>query len=227
MNKLSALRPSPALIVAFIALFVALSGTGYALKRASVGPKQLKTNAVTSSKIRKSAVTTSKIKADNVTGDKILESSLRKVPDADKLDGNDATVFERAGKTTRVASFSLGNNESKQIYTQGPLTLTAQCRLNAGPGPDDIARIVVSTTQNHSALDGYSSGDFDPLTSEVNRVLAQATQNTIGAPNLEAERSGVVVAPDGTQFVSQLWAGTNVLNQGNRCVFGGLIEQVS
>jgi hypothetical protein len=48
--------PSPAMIVAVAALFVALGGTGYAattlLPRGSVGEHQLRTSAVTGSKIR-------------------------------------------------------------------------------------------------------------------------------------------------------------------------------
>ncbi|MEA2421652.1 MAG: hypothetical protein QOF55_751 [Thermoleophilaceae bacterium] len=47
-------RPSPAMTVALIALFVALGGTGYAalkLPKNSVGSKQIKKNAVTSSKV--------------------------------------------------------------------------------------------------------------------------------------------------------------------------------
>jgi hypothetical protein len=48
-------RPSAALVVATIALFVALGGTGYAaiaLPAGSVGTKQLKNGAVTSAKIK-------------------------------------------------------------------------------------------------------------------------------------------------------------------------------
>jgi hypothetical protein len=48
-------RPSPAAVVALIALFVAMGGTGYAalrVPRASVGTKQLKANAVTSPKVK-------------------------------------------------------------------------------------------------------------------------------------------------------------------------------
>lgn len=47
-------RPSPALVIACIALFVALSGTGYAvskLPRNSVGSAQIKKNAVTGAKV--------------------------------------------------------------------------------------------------------------------------------------------------------------------------------
>ena len=52
--------PSPALVVAVIALFVALGGTSYAaitaLPANSVGTTQLKDNAVTSSKIKDGTV---------------------------------------------------------------------------------------------------------------------------------------------------------------------------
>ena len=50
---------SPAMGVALLALFVALGGTGYAvssLPRNSVGPKQLRTGAVTTKKLKKRAV---------------------------------------------------------------------------------------------------------------------------------------------------------------------------
>lgn len=56
--------PSPSLIVALVALFVALGGTAYAassLPKNSVGAKQLKKNAVTSAKIKNGSVTKKKI----------------------------------------------------------------------------------------------------------------------------------------------------------------------
>jgi len=56
--------PSPALVVASLALIVALGGTSYAaitLPKNSVGTKQIKKNAVTKSKIKKNAVNTSKV----------------------------------------------------------------------------------------------------------------------------------------------------------------------
>jgi hypothetical protein len=55
MKRVSRLRPSPAMIVACIALLFALSGIGYAavaLPRNSVGTAQLKRGAVTSIKVR-------------------------------------------------------------------------------------------------------------------------------------------------------------------------------
>ncbi len=55
-DRISSRRPTPAMVVACIALGVALSGTGIAaviatLPRNSVGPAQLRANAVTSAKV--------------------------------------------------------------------------------------------------------------------------------------------------------------------------------
>ena len=78
-------RPSPALVVACIALFVALSGFGYAaikLPKNSVGTKQLRNGAVTGKKIAKNAVTGAKVADDSLTGADVLESSLGRVPSA-------------------------------------------------------------------------------------------------------------------------------------------------
>ena len=68
-------RPSPALVVACIALAVALGGTSYAaiqLPAKSVGAKQLKKNAITSPKV----------KNNSLTGADVLEASLGRVPSA-------------------------------------------------------------------------------------------------------------------------------------------------
>ena len=72
MRTLLRRRPSPAMVVACIALLVALSGTGLAAVAAlpinSVGTAQLKGNAVTNGKIA----------ANAVTGVKVRNGSLRR-----------------------------------------------------------------------------------------------------------------------------------------------------
>ena len=83
MHRIS--RPSPALIVAIIALIVSMGGTGYAaftLPRNSVGTKQL----------RKGAVTAAKVKRHSLTGAQINLKKLGTVPTA-----RDAGVALRAG----------------------------------------------------------------------------------------------------------------------------------
>src|SRR5215211_487059 len=55
MRHITSLRPSPAMVVAFIALMLALAGGAYAqlrIPRNSVGTKQLRANSVTSPKVK-------------------------------------------------------------------------------------------------------------------------------------------------------------------------------
>jgi hypothetical protein len=55
MRRIGFRRPSPPMVVAFVALLVALAGTSYAaiqLPANSVGTKQLKKNAVTGKKVK-------------------------------------------------------------------------------------------------------------------------------------------------------------------------------
>jgi hypothetical protein len=62
--RLRRCRPSPAMMVALLALFVSLGGVGYAatqLPRNSVGTAQLRANAVTGAKLANGAVTSSKV----------------------------------------------------------------------------------------------------------------------------------------------------------------------
>jgi hypothetical protein len=65
------LRPSPAMVVAFIALFVAIGGSSYAvtrLPRNSVGSTQLKRNAVTGAKVKNRSLTAADIKVASLAG---------------------------------------------------------------------------------------------------------------------------------------------------------------
>jgi len=88
MKRILRSRPSPALVISLLALFIALGGVTYAasLPRNSVGTAQLKRGAVrnsdifrgavSASKLRRGAVTNSKLAANAVTGGKVRDGSL-------------------------------------------------------------------------------------------------------------------------------------------------------
>src|SRR6478735_8508601 len=83
-------RPSPAMVVALLALFVAMAGTGYAALKPpknSVGTKQLKKNSVTTAKIRKDAITGKKVRKESLSGEDIRLDSLGTVPSAAVANG--------------------------------------------------------------------------------------------------------------------------------------------
>ena len=80
MRRIPLRRPSPAMVVASVALLVALGGTSVAavsqLGRGSVGPLQLRTGAVTTPKIRNAAVTAPKIRGNVITSFHVRNRSL-------------------------------------------------------------------------------------------------------------------------------------------------------
>jgi hypothetical protein len=76
-------RPSPALIIAIIALCASLSGTAWAaLGKNTVGTKQLKSKAVTTGKIANNAVTGAKVKDTSLTSKDVNLNQLGTVPSA-------------------------------------------------------------------------------------------------------------------------------------------------
>jgi hypothetical protein len=78
MRHIKALRPTPALAVAFIALFAAMGGFGYAavkMKPNSVRTKNIRNLAVTTEKIADGAVTTPKLSPDAVAPNAINAAS--------------------------------------------------------------------------------------------------------------------------------------------------------
>ena len=75
MKRLSRMRPSPAMVVAAMALFVALGGTSYAVATGSIDAREVRNYTLTGKDMRK----------DGVGGVTIKESRLGPVPFADGL----------------------------------------------------------------------------------------------------------------------------------------------
>ena len=74
--------PSPAMVVAMVALFIALGGAGYAavsIPRNSVGTSQLRNFAVTPVKIQNNAIKTNKLRNDAVTFKETFTLSFNKI----------------------------------------------------------------------------------------------------------------------------------------------------
>ena len=85
MGKIGVGKPSPAMVVALLALVMASVGTGIAafqLPKNSVGAKHLKKNAVKAKKIAGNAVTGAKVKPRSLTGADINLGRLGVVPEA-------------------------------------------------------------------------------------------------------------------------------------------------
>jgi hypothetical protein len=92
MSAISSRLPSPAMIVACVALVVALGGVSYAaavLPANSVGSAQLQKKAVTASKLKKNAVTARKVKNGSLLAADFQAGQLPAGPQGPKGDKGD------------------------------------------------------------------------------------------------------------------------------------------
>jgi hypothetical protein len=132
-------------VVAMVALFVALSGTSYAVSK--VGAKDIRKNAVRSKHIKKSQVNSADIRnrtirpidiAPSVTG-KTLQSSAGQArrdagPTGVPASGNFTTVATMGGLQAGAYVLLAKVNQSSNTKTEG------RCRLQAGDQYDDSNR---------------------------------------------------------------------------------------
>ena len=145
------LRPSPALVIAVIALFLALGGAAYAGFK--IGTQDIQNGAVTRAKLANGAVTREKRRRDSVTGLKLDESTLGQVPSAQTA--NQANTANRANQADAVNGLSLRKFAARatagsapgQAATVGSLSLQFGCTASGKP----IFKVLPASAARHPA----------------------------------------------------------------------------
>jgi hypothetical protein len=180
MSRLWMHRPSPAMIVAMLALFVSMGGTGYAvtkLPKRSVGPAQLRKNAVRSQHIKAGSITAAKLA-------KSTFSSLQSPVAAPVISGSGDGAASSAASSTpapdRVAY-------ADQAGLADLATLADRATAADGAAAADTAAVADSAklADNASRLGGKSVAEF--LTSDTIRWI---TPFTIGEGTKEMLKVG-------------------------------------
>ena len=170
-------RPSPAMVIASIALFVSLSGVSYGVATGSIDSREIKNNEVRSLDIRNNQIRTRDLRNNEirgidirnstvqsrdiainaVTGEDVKEDTLQKVPSA--LLADSATTATSANSANSVSTLKIisvttvaAGTAPVVLASHGPLTLSGECGAGA------VASVFVSTTANNSAAAGASSG---------------------------------------------------------------------
>jgi hypothetical protein len=122
MRRLRPSRPSPAMVVALLALFVAMGGVGYAalkLPKNSVGTRQIKKNAVTSAKVKNGSLTVNDVKSGQFARPGDLGHYLplgATATDSSALGGVSAADFE-LGRGNIVSGEFSGTSPSGALLT--------------------------------------------------------------------------------------------------------------
>ena len=205
--------PSPALVIALVALFVSLGGVSYGLATGSIDGREIRNRTITTVDMKGRSLKGTLMQKESVGYNAIKEQGL----DASKFKKvKSATTADTAG--TKVTPFTLTNGQSKEVLRKGPFVLTARCRPAAA---NQVAEIVIQTNANDAAVDGAQK-DTDFNVGETAQIVAAS--GPAGTPVFDQEPSGAAIATDGTQITGQeLYAGASVLGQANICRFGGSV----
>jgi hypothetical protein len=230
-------RPSASLVISFIALAIAISGTAVALPgKNKVETNDLEKNAVTSKKIKKNAVTTKKVKDLAITAEKIADDSIGdgKLNEIEVLGGS----YIRAAATDGAdAATALAAAPEIALFQKGQLELYAKCFRDVG-ADETRAEVFARTSADGSILDGQdnlpggpAAADFlNTGTPELDRQLD--TEDIAGNDASYNENEYSVASPDGTGLHGQLALGVKngnlaegngIYGDGNVCLIQGTV----
>jgi hypothetical protein len=241
-------RPSPALIISIIALFVSLSGVSYGVATGFIDSREIKNNEIRSLDIRNnqvrsidlrnnemrgidirnSTVQGRDIALNTVTGEDLNESTLGKVPSATSADTATSATTAQGVSTLKVIPRTTQPETATTtlitLATHGPLTLVADCHPN---GAQTFAELFVKSTEDNSASGGAATAPTADVVPRLNPDL-DAADNEITIMGLNdpigGERSVTVAdvfasAPSGKGFSGQVAMYADTA--ANSCVFHG------
>lgn len=202
-SSLTDRRPSPAMVVACLALFVALGGTSFAavkLSKNSVGAREIKKNAVGASEIKKNAVASSEVKTNSLTGSDINESKLGIVPTAANATsattaGNAANADLISGQ--RIAKINYAANDPAGYST---IFERPGLRISAGCFPGKEVDLLATSTENGSTIYTWIMGDNDPNPANPEQADLEDADFNVG------NQFSLIASGDGNaNFVSFAW----------------------
>src|SRR5580765_1783049 len=156
MRNILRRRPSPAMVVACLALLIALTGTSVAavnqLGRNTVGPLQIKNGAVTNPKIRNNAVTSAKVANRSLLRSDFAPGQLPAGPTGPQGPAGPAGPAGAAGPAGVI----------------GAITVRPQTVSIADPGPGfGKGSVTSSCSGNERAISGGTSWSDDNPTYEL------------------------------------------------------------
>jgi hypothetical protein len=232
MSRILRRRPSPSMIVALVALFVALAGTATALpgrarvkkddisraavrsvhiKSRAIQSKHIKSRAVTRSKIAKRAISSSEVGQDAITGTNIVESSLGTVPTATNATNASKVNGRSVEKFAFVAPAGTG---ATTVLSLNGLTLTGAC--GAGTALSVTASTSISGAVIHSGgAQAAGTGAFYLADNPFN--VGDPPFDVLGATPHEKEGTLTYARADGEVATATFLAE----DTGSACVFAG------
>ena len=224
--------PSPALVIAGIALVVALGGTTYAataLPKNSVGAKQLKSGSVGTVKLAKGSVTSRQIKDHTIVAADIAKGALpalgSRVAHADTAGHADTASHADTAGSVGGATFATidyrvaANSPATDVLSANGLTISASCdaagtlllSLSSASGDAQYALLATDDTGN------VRGDSFNAWTGEAFDVATR-----LGLPDLTRESLHLTYQnPTGKPVLVDIAADSGAFNGATSCYAGG------
>ena len=240
MKSILRRRPSPALVISMIALFVSLSGVSYGVATGFIDSREIKNNEIRSLDIRNNEVRTRDLRNNEVrgidirnstvqgrdvalntlTGEDVKEDTLGKVPSAATADSAVTAGGVSSLKIIPVTTVAEGA-AAITLATHGPLTLSGQCQSNVA---DTRLQLLVQTTENNSAAWAGTAGMADTpqpvLDADDGPQAITSANDAPGAPRTVGSRDVAASAPSGKAFTGQVGLLVDASGSG-ACTFHG------
>jgi hypothetical protein len=184
------LTPSPAMVVALIALFVSLGGVSYGVATGSITGKAIKNSSVGTKDLKNNDIRSGDIRNNSLTGSDVNESKLGKVPSAGSADS-----------ATSAANASQLGGAAPSAYLKGADVLHATVDTTATGATLVRGRGVVSVDR----IDvGFYAVRFDRDVSKCTWT-ASGGSSTTGPP-------AYIATPRGISYLPPTYVGVIVWN---------------
>ena len=221
MKSILRRRPSPALVISMIALFVSLSGVSYGVATGFIDSREIKNNEIRSLDIRNNEVRTRDLRnnevrgldirnstvqgrdiaLNTVTGEDVKEDTLQKVPSALLADSaTSAKSADSVGGVTlqRIAYSGAEGTPARPIVSLGGLTITAECQ--AGPKMQLVANPAANQAHSHLSWGTWTdagTGDDIDFNPGDNRTIIFAGEAIRSGTVSFAGSDGAIVTVEG------------------------------
>ena len=193
--------PSPAMIVAVVALFVALGGTGYAalaLPKNSIGGKQLRNGAVSTSKIANGAVTARKINPSGLTVPKALHANTANTAGS----AADAGHASNADNATHASSADTATNATHASNADNATNATHASNADNATNATHASSADTATNATHAdsadnATNATHASSADNATDAAHAASATTAAGLSTLPSGATESGSFAVAVAG------------------------------
>ena len=178
MTNSSRFRPSPALVISLIALFVSVGGVAWAaatigtndIKNGAVTKKKLHKNAVSTNKVNNNAISTAKIAGSAVDGGKIADGAVSRAKIADdavngaKIANASIGAAELGVITVRTADISVPGGSARIVSRAcdpGELALSVGANWNGASTVGPVLQAATFLTGTPEPNSGSATGRND------------------------------------------------------------------